>query len=75
MNRHQRLWLAALIFVLSGLLIFVAARLVRVENQRYALLTGMCRSSLDVRLPDLRCLRTVETRTSWGWHLYYGLTD
>jgi hypothetical protein len=65
----------ALILVLSGLLVFVAARLVHVENQRYALLTGMCRSSLDAKLPNLRCLRAVETRTSWGWHLYYGLTD
>lgn len=65
----------ALIIVLAGLLVFVTARLVHVENQRYALLGGLCRSELHPALPDTRCLKTVETRTSWVWHLYYALTD
>lgn len=64
-----------LILTLTGCLVFVSARLVSVENQRYALIVGMCSSSLTPKLPDMRCLRTVETRTSWVWHLYYALTD
>jgi hypothetical protein len=65
----------AIILVLTALLVFVSARLVAVENQRYALISGGCRSSLSPELPDLRCLKTVETRTSWAWHLFYALTD
>jgi hypothetical protein len=63
-----------LIMVLAGLLAFVSARLVHVENQRYALMSGMCRSELHPALPDTRCLKTVETRISWAGHLYYALT-
>jgi hypothetical protein len=59
--------------ILIAALVFVSARLIHVENQRYALMTGNCRSSLDPALVDTRCLRSVETRTSWVWHLFYGL--
>jgi hypothetical protein len=61
------------VIVLAAALVFVSVRLVHVENQRYALLTGNCRSSTDPALVDTRCLRPIETRTSWMWHLFYGL--
>ena len=64
-----------LVMALAALLVFVSARLVRVENQRYALQSGMCRLAKSPMVADLRCLKTVETRTSWVWHLYYALTD
>jgi len=63
----------ALIVALALTVGIFAARLVHVENQRYALIVGMCRGPNLV--PDLSCLETVETRTSWLWHLFYGLTD
>ncbi len=58
---------------LIAALIFVSARLIHVENQRYALVTGMCRSNLAPEVVDVGCLQSVETRTSWLWHLYHGL--
>lgn len=78
MGRHgdwSRALKTVLIVVLAGLLVFVTARLVRVENQRYALLVVMCRLADAPQVPDLRCLKTVETRTSWAWHVYHALTD
>jgi hypothetical protein len=63
--------------VLVGLLVIVVwlcLALVRVENQRYALAVGMCRDSAS-GVADWKCLRSVQTRTSWLWHLYYALAD
>ena len=58
--------------VCSGLaIVWLASALVRVENQRYALIVGMCRDKLA--LTDLSCLQTLETRTGWWWHLLYAL--
>ena len=52
---------------------FVSYRLAEVENQRYALVTGAC--EIDTSLPTwVACLEDVETRTSFWWNLYYGLT-
>lgn len=62
-----------LIIVLAAGLALSCYRLVLVENQRYALLVGMCRNQSAPLLPDIQCLKTVETRTSWSWHLFYGL--
>ena len=64
----------ALLALSLGLVVWLAYALVRVENQRYALLVGLCvdHSSGFV---DSTCLRKVETRTHWAWHLYYALTD
>ena len=62
--------------LLTVLALFLADRLVRVENQRYALLVGMC--TVDPAVPIGRlveCLDKVQTRTSWFWHLYYAVTD
>jgi len=55
-------------------LAFVSYRLAAVENQRYALELNMCPSPHGLLLPDLKCLKTVQTRTSWVWNLYYGLS-
>lgn len=52
-------------------IVWLAATLVKIENQRYALIVGMCRDLLG--LTDFRCLQTVETRTGWWWHLLYAL--
>ena len=62
-----------LIIVLAGLLVLTSVRLVEVENQRYAMLTGLCSGKLDPRIPDVQCLATVQTRTLWLWHLAYAL--
>ena len=52
--------------------VWLASALVRVENERYALVVGMCRDKIGQT--DNSCLRTVETRTSSMWHLFYALT-
>lgn len=57
--------------LLAVALIYTGYRLAEVENQRYALSLGMCRS--ETSLIDARCLATVETRTGMLWHVYYGL--
>jgi hypothetical protein len=49
----------AIILFLAVALIFTCDRLVRVENQRYALSVGMCPSRLPGLGPvDLECIRT-----------------
>ncbi|MDX0506249.1 hypothetical protein GOD80_25860 [Sinorhizobium medicae] len=60
-TRHVKNFIIAMLVVL---LVWLAAALVRVENERYALLLQMC--------PRQNC-DGVETRTSWIWHLIYGL--
>lgn len=62
------------IVVLLAALVWFAATLVRVENQRYALQVGMCRDAQGP-LADTKCLKSVQTRTAWWWHLFYALTD
>lgn len=59
--------------LLGGLLLWFSLSLVRVENQRYALQSGMCRSTTTSSVADLKCLDAVETRTGWWWHLYHAL--
>jgi hypothetical protein len=50
---------------------WLSAALVKAENQRYALSLGMC---IDERkVVDYTCLKGLETRTAWYWHLFYGL--
>ena len=60
------------LIILSVLIIWLAASLVRVENQRNALYVGMCRDQ-GTGLTNYTCMRTVETRTHWMWHLLYGM--
>lgn len=60
--------------VLSLLVVWLCVALVRVENERYALFLGMCRSAQIAGAPvDATCLAEVQTRTSWLWHLFYAL--
>ena len=66
--------------LLSILLVWFGTVIVRLENENYALLTGLCGSSFNVAdsqtgLERTRCLEEVETRTSPLWHLYYALSD
>ena len=63
-----------LIIALLAAIVWLCSALVRVENQRYALMIGMCREPTS-GVADWKCLRKVETRTSWVWHLFYALTD
>jgi predicted Kef-type K+ transport protein len=65
------MWKNTLIIALALSVLFLSYRLVGVENQRYALLLGMCPS--NIHPVDLACLETVQTRTHWLWHLYYGI--
>jgi hypothetical protein len=66
MNKTAALIAALVVFFL------LSAALVRTENQRYALFVGMCRDPVTL-LTDSKCLKNVETRTAWWWHLYYAL--
>ena len=59
--------------VLAVLLLWVSASLVRVENQRYALMVGMCAPRPPHLVPDMVCLERVEARSGWWWHLYYAM--
>jgi hypothetical protein len=59
--------------VLSALLVWFGATIVRVENQRYALSLGMCQSDPLKVLAKAECLKSIETRTGWWWHLGYAL--
>jgi hypothetical protein len=68
----------AIIAALVLCLFVVTNALVRIENQRYALITGMCPAAAQSLaagdpLETSRCLERAETRTSWVWHVYYAV--
>ncbi len=65
--------IGALLVITTATTLWLASSLVRVENQRYAMQLGMCRQ--EVGDWDYKCLKRVDTRTSWIWHLVYALTD
>lgn len=58
----------AVVIVLFVLVAFLAHRVAALENQRYALQVGMCERT------SITCLDTVQTRTSWLWNFFYGIT-
>jgi len=65
------------IVLLAVLVVWFSTSLVRVENQRYALWTGICGEE-DPAYPQTLldredCLKNVETRTSALAHLAYAL--
>jgi hypothetical protein len=62
------------IFMLCIIVFTLGATLVRIENQRYAMMNGMCRDNLGVGW-DNQCLSKIETRTHWVWHLYHAVID
>ena len=71
-----------IIAILTVCLLVVTHALVRVENQRYAMMVGMCETSTPlvgtgkcVVVHDYQCLAKVQTRTSWWSHLYYALAN
>lgn len=55
-----------------AIIVWQAAAIVRIENERYALVVGMCRDKAG--LTDTQCLAKVQSRTGWWWHLAYALT-
>lgn len=59
------------IAILVATLLLTGHALVRTENQRYALLVGMCSD----QIMKISCLERIETRTGWWWHLYYALQN
>lgn len=63
----------AAILILMVSVVFLSARLVTIENQRYAAVLGMCPNKLAPHMQDPACLASVETRTSWAWHLFYAV--
>jgi len=72
----------AVICVLLGVVIMLAAALVRVENERYALWLGMCPNIRDTfaamaegHLDSVECRKTIVTRAGWWWHIYYAIAD
>jgi hypothetical protein len=69
--KKERIGLVAAVLMI----VWLSAALVRVENQRYAMLTGMCPGQIAglAHLPDPVCLQNVETRIAWYWHLFYAL--
>lgn len=64
---------AIVIAVLAMMLLWFGSALVRVENERYAMVVGMCK--WDALRPIKPCLEGVQSRTSWSWHLFYALLD
>jgi hypothetical protein len=66
------------IVLLMAALVFLADRIVREENQRYALFLDACHRPAPPTtelLTFFDCLEKVQTRTSWFGHLYYAVTD
>ena len=62
-----------MIKTLFGVFLWFSAVIVRVENERYALFTGVCRDM--VGLTDSQCLSRAQIRTNPLWHLFYALTE
>jgi len=65
----------AVIILLLVLVALMAQRIIHIENQRYALVLGMCSNTHPENLLIMKCLDETQTRTHWVWHLYYGLTS
>lgn len=63
-----------IIVVLGLLIVWFGATIVRLENYHYAIQVGFCQ---EYHLPDKgehdACLNGKKTRTSWVFHLLYGL--
>lgn len=57
----------AILVVLLVVVAVLADRVVREENQRYALLLGMCPPISAGAPTDVECLDKVQTRTTWAW--------
>lgn len=66
------------IIVLALVIAFMADRLARLENQRWALEAGFCPppTSRDPTADTAAraCLESIQTRPTWLWQAYEGLT-
>jgi len=66
------------IAVLTAVVVWLAAVVVRLENFHYASIVGMCSEfKIDDPMQAARrhnCLHSTETRTSPLWHLFYVLS-
>jgi hypothetical protein len=70
----------AAIAVLGLLVIWLAIRVIELENFRYATAVGFClqdtpTSSVDAQIQRYECLKKQNTRTNWMGHLYFALID
>lgn len=67
------------IVVLSLLVAWQSAHVIRLERYHYAAFLGLCADQAPVDLVASvkrhQCLSTTETRTSPLWHLWYGMVD
>lgn len=65
------------IMFLVVILIWFGVTIVRLENYHYAVQVGMCseynRNILERFVERENCLNDTKTRTSFMWHLLYGL--
>jgi hypothetical protein len=61
------------ILILTGLLIWFAFTIIRLENQRHAASLGMCSEFHPDLVKVNDCLSGKATRTHPIWHLLYGL--
>lgn len=66
------------IIVMTLAIAFMADRLAREENQRWALEAGFCppptSRNATADTAARACLETVQTRPTWLWQAYEGLT-
>jgi hypothetical protein len=73
------------VLTLLAVTVFLCVVIVKIENERYALLVGLCPNthslaesptSIGDRKKDpFACLQHVQTRTSPLWHLFYAVRD
>jgi hypothetical protein len=67
-------WAWGLVAILLGVIFWLCITLVNAENQRNALITGMCQDPVFKGAVDQQCLQTVHSREHWWEHLWYGVT-
>jgi len=62
----------ALVVLLAAVL-YLCHVVARVENERYALVLGLCKPNA-VGIIEVECLKAAETRTSSFWHVFYAIS-
>jgi hypothetical protein len=67
-------WAWGLVVLLLGIIFWLCITLVNAENQRNALITGMCQDPVFKGTFDYQCIQTVHSREHWWEHLWYGVT-
>ena len=63
----------SLALVLLAVVVWLSVVLVKVENQRHALLTKQCQDKVFTTEIDKKCLRNVNSREHWWQHLQNAL--